>query len=113
MFALLICLAAGIKPIMTSSSDAKLERLKNIDPAVSGINYKTSPDIVAEARELSDGKGVDYVLNNVGVSSIPTDLEMLRNRGGTIAFVGFLAGFTAEWSPSALMTLLAKEANLQ
>jgi NADPH:quinone reductase-like Zn-dependent oxidoreductase len=113
MFALLICLAAGIKPIITSSSDAKLERLKQLNPAVSGINYKSSPDIVTEALELSGGKGVDYVLNNIGVSSIPTDLQMLRKRGGRIALVGFLEGFEAGWSPSTLMTLVGKEAHMQ
>jgi NADPH:quinone reductase-like Zn-dependent oxidoreductase len=113
MFALLICLAAGIKPIITSSSDAKLERLKQLDPAVGGINYKTSPDIVAEALELSGGKGVDYVLNNTGVSSIPTDLGMLRKRSGRVALIGFLEGYTADWSPSLLMTLIVKEAHVQ
>jgi NADPH:quinone reductase-like Zn-dependent oxidoreductase len=113
MFALLICLAAGIKPIITSSSDAKLEKLKQLHPAVGGINYKTSPSIVAEALELSGGKGVDYVLNNAGTSSIPTDLEMLRKRGGRIALIGFLEGFAADWSPSLLMTLIGKEAHMQ
>jgi NADPH:quinone reductase-like Zn-dependent oxidoreductase len=99
--------------IITSSSDAKLERLKQLNPAVSGINYKSSPDIVTEALELSGGKGVDYVLNNIGVSSIPTDLQMLRKRGGRIALVGFLEGFEAGWSPSTLMTLVGKEAHMQ
>jgi hypothetical protein len=46
-------------------------------------------------------------------TSIPTDLEMLRKRGGRVALVGFLEGFTADWSPSLLMTLIGKEAHVQ
>jgi NADPH:quinone reductase-like Zn-dependent oxidoreductase len=111
MFSLLISLAAGIKPIVTSSSNAKLEKLKQLGD-IEGINYKTNPDIVAEVLRLTDGKGVDYVINNAGLSSIPTDLQMLR-KGGSIALVGFLTGFEADFSPFILMTLIEKAAKLQ
>ena len=66
MFALLICLAAGIQPIITSSSDEKLEAVKKLDPRVRGINYKTTRDQGAEVRRLTDGQGVDFVINNAG-----------------------------------------------
>jgi NADPH:quinone reductase-like Zn-dependent oxidoreductase len=125
MFALLISLAAGIKPIITSSSDAKLEKLKHLGD-IGVINYRTNPDIAAEVLRKTDVKGVGYVINNVGfvinnvgfvinnvgLSSIPTDLQMLR-KGGSIALVGFLEGFEADFSPSILMALIAKEAKLQ
>jgi NADPH:quinone reductase-like Zn-dependent oxidoreductase len=111
MFALLISLTAGIKPIITSSSDAKLEKLKHLGD-IGVINYRTNPDIAAEVLRMTDGKGVDYVISNVGLSSIPTDLQMLR-KGGSIALVGFLEGFEADFSPSILMALTAKEAKLQ
>lgn len=111
--ALLLCLAAGITPIVTSSSDAKLERLRSLDPAVLGINYRTTPDVGAEVRRLTGGKGVDYVLNNVGLASIPGDLDMLRRSGGSVALVGFLEGFEATWEPGVLMLLLAKKAKIQ
>jgi NADPH:quinone reductase-like Zn-dependent oxidoreductase len=111
MFALLISLAAGIKPIVTSSSDAKLEKLKQ-HGGIGTINYKSKPDIAAEVLRLTEGKGVDYIINNIGVSSIPADLQMLR-KGGSIALVGFLEGFEAAFSPYVLMALIAKEAKLQ
>jgi NADPH:quinone reductase-like Zn-dependent oxidoreductase len=111
MFALLISLAAGIKPIITSSSDAKLEKLKQ-PRDIGVVYYKTSPDVAAEVLRLTDGEGVDYVINSVGLSSIPTDLQVLR-KGGSIALVGFLKGFEADFSPSILMALIAKEAKLQ
>jgi hypothetical protein len=56
----LVCLAAGIKPIITSSSDAKLAKLKKLSPCVHGINYNTS-DVKAEVLKLTDGKGVDFI----------------------------------------------------
>ena len=110
---LLICLAAGIRPIITSSSDEKLERVKKVSPEILGLNYKTTSDIAAEVLRLTNGKGVDYVLNNVGLSSIPTDLQMLRKYGGNIALIGFLEGFEAKWDPSVLMTLIAKAATIK
>ncbi|KAI8667076.1 hypothetical protein LRP88_01168 [Fusarium phalaenopsidis] len=113
MFALLICLAAGIKPIITSSSDAKLERVKQLGRDVQGINYKKHPDVTAEVLRLTGGKGVDYVFNNTGPTSIPSDLQALRKKHGTISLVGFLEGFEADWNPSVLLTLISKAAKIQ
>ncbi|KAL2669933.1 hypothetical protein Neosp_015099 [[Neocosmospora] mangrovei] len=113
MFALLLCLAAGIKPIITSSSDAKLERVKQLGRDVQGINYKKHPDVAAEALRLTGGKGVDYVINNTGPASIPSDLQALRKKHGTISLVGFLEGFEADWNPSLLLTVLSKAAKIQ
>jgi len=62
---------------------------------------------------LTDGKGVDFVFNNAGVTSIPTDLQMLRKYGGSIALIGFLDGFEADWPPSVLMTLVSKAAKIK
>lgn len=112
MFALQICLAAGIRPIITSSSDAKLDKLRQLDSTIGLINYKTHTEITAEVSRLTDGKGVDYVLNNIGVASIPDDLQILRKRSGRVALIGFLDGFEADWSPSLLFTLIAKEAHI-
>ena len=111
--ALLVCLAAGIKPIVTSSSDEKLERVKKISTKVVGVNYKTKPDVAAEVLRLTGGKGVDYVLNNVGLPSMPSDLQMLRKYGGSIALIGFLEGFEANWDPSVLMGLIGKAARIK
>jgi NADPH:quinone reductase-like Zn-dependent oxidoreductase len=61
---------------------------------------------------LTDGKGVDFVVNNAGLSSIPSDLQMLR-KSGSIALVGFLDGFDADWTPATLMMLLMKAAKIQ
>jgi NADPH:quinone reductase-like Zn-dependent oxidoreductase len=109
--ALLICLAAGIRPIVTSSSDEKIAKLKEISPVIEGINYKTS-DVRARTLELTDGKGVDFLINNVGLSSLPDDLELIR-KTGIIAFLGFLGGFEADFDPQLLFTVLLKACRIQ
>lgn len=86
----------------------KLEKLGN----VRGINYLTNADIATEVLRLTNQKGVDFVVNNVGVSSIPSDLQMLR-KNGSIALVGFLEGFDADWTPGTLLALIAKAAKIQ
>ncbi|CAI6341041.1 unnamed protein product [Periconia digitata] len=113
MYALLICLSAGIRPIITSSSDEKLANILKLDPRIAGINYKTHPDITAEVLRITQGNGVDYVVNNVGLSSVPEDIKSLRKWGGSIALVGFLEGFKAGWPSEVLFQLLEKAAKLQ
>ncbi|KAL1617214.1 hypothetical protein SLS54_007992 [Diplodia seriata] len=113
MFALQLCVAAGIKPIITSSSDEKLEAIKKLSPAVEGINYKKHADVAAEVLRLTDGKGVDIVVNNTGMGSFPSDFASLRKRYGTISWVGFLEGFKGDWDPSHLFALMTKSAKIQ
>jgi NADPH:quinone reductase-like Zn-dependent oxidoreductase len=113
MFALLICIAAGIRPIITSSSDKKLEDIRKLGPDVRTINYKTVSDQASEVKRLTDGKGVDIVVNNTGPGSIPEDISFLRRRGGIISLVGFLSGANGDWQPLAIMGLMSKIAQLK
>ena len=121
MFALLLCIAANITPIITSSSNAKLQSItETFSASASGsatkimtINYKETQDIAAEVMRLTYGLGVDVVVNNIGVTSIPADIAALRKRNGTISMVGFLGGLDAEWSPKVLMGLMGKTAFLK
>lgn len=113
MFSLLICLAAGIRPIITSSSDKKLEEIRKLGADVRTINYKTVSDMTAEVMRLTDGKGVDFVVNNTGPASFPQDVSFLRKRGGLVSLVGFLAGTDGDWTPSAIMLLMMKNASLK
>jgi NADPH:quinone reductase-like Zn-dependent oxidoreductase len=114
-FALLIALAGGLRPIITSSSDHKLEVLgrKLGVPDLLGYNYHTNPDQVAEVHRLTGGKGVDIIVNNNGPAGIPADLDSLVPYYGTISIVGFLAGTSANWDAGKLLTLIAKTARLQ
>lgn len=74
MFALLLLIDAGIKTIITSSSDAKIARIEKLSHLVTGVNYKTHPDVNAEVKRITNGRGVDLVVNNVGPKSIPSNI---------------------------------------
>ncbi|KAI9372357.1 alcohol dehydrogenase [Aspergillus egyptiacus] len=111
MFALLICLAAGIRPIITSSSDEKLETARSLgEPGVvQTINYRTHTNWAEQAKILTNGRGVDVVIDNVGPTAIPQSLDSLARRG-LVSLVGFLGGFAVSEQPDVLGPLLLKNA---
>lgn len=113
VMALLISVAAGIKPIITSSSDEKLAALQKLHPEVRGLNYKTVADQGAEVKRLTDGRGVDFVVNNTGPQSLIEDIGFLCDSLGTVSIVGFLQGFDANWDPKSIMTLMSKGAKIK
>lgn len=114
MFALLICLAAGIQPIITSSSDKKLEivRVLGKPGVVQTINYTTHPDWDEQARHLTCGQGVNVVIDNVGPTVIAQTLSSLA-RLDLVSFVGFLGGFNIDKQPDVLGPVLLKSATLK
>lgn len=70
---------AGARVLATASSDERLERLRafGLDE---GINYVTH-DFVAEARRLTEGRGVDVVVDSVGGTTLQGSLHSLAYRG--------------------------------
>src|SRR5207253_6256015 len=79
----------GARVIATSSSEAKIDRLKSLGADVT-LNYKNTPDWGKKARELT-GQGVDLVVEVGGVGTLNESIRATRI-GGTIAFIGVLAG---------------------
>jgi NADPH:quinone reductase len=75
---------AGATVLATASSDDKLERLRPLG-LDHGINYATT-DFAEEARRLTDGRGVDLVVDSVG-STLAGSIRSLAYRG-RIAYVG-------------------------
>jgi NADPH:quinone reductase-like Zn-dependent oxidoreductase len=65
LFALLFAKMHGARVIATSSSDAKLERVRAMG-ADHVLNYRTSPDWHKVAREVTNGQGVDLVVEVAG-----------------------------------------------
>ena len=76
--------------LITSKSDEKLARPLELG-ASAGINYTTTPDWDKKARELTGGKGVDFVVEVGGAGTLPTSLKAVRV-GGFIASIGVLTG---------------------
>ena len=89
IFALQIAKMAGARVIATSSNEAKIARLEALGADVT-LNYKTSPDWGKKAREIT-GQGVDLVVEVGGVGTLNESIRATRI-GGTIAFIGVLAG---------------------
>ncbi|TVS14811.1 MAG: NAD(P)-dependent alcohol dehydrogenase [Gammaproteobacteria bacterium] len=100
IFALQFAKAAGCRVISTSSSDAKLEKLKTLG-ADELINYKETPDWAGRALELTDGRGVDVVVEIGGAGTLPQSIKAVTI-GGHISLIGVLAGFAGEIPTAAL-----------
>lgn len=106
--ALQIAKAMGAAVIVTSSSDAKLERVRALG-ADHTINYRTHPDWGRQVRDWTGGVGVDHVVEVGGPGTLAQSIEAVRV-GGHIALIGVLTGRAGEVPTSALM---AKQARLQ
>jgi NADPH:quinone reductase-like Zn-dependent oxidoreductase len=101
IFALQFAKAAGAQVIITSSSDAKLARAKQLG-ADHGINYKTHPDWEREVLGFTAGRGVDVVIEVGGAGTLERSLASIRG-GGRIAYIGVLTGLGAQANPVALI----------
>lgn len=114
MFALILSLAAGIRPIITSSSDAKLESAKTFGEtgAIDTINYRTHPEWHEEALRLTGGRGVDVVIENSGPSTADKSLASIARRG-IVSIVGFLGGFENVTPPDLFLPTMLKSATIR
>jgi NADPH:quinone reductase-like Zn-dependent oxidoreductase len=86
---LAIAKALGAQVVATSSSDAKLERARELG-ADTVVNHKEG-DVVAAVREATGGPGVDVVVEHVGEATWQTSLQAVRAQG-RIAVCGATSG---------------------
>lgn len=82
--------AAGAHVIITSSSDAKLNRALALG-ADQGVNYRSQGDWAGAVRAALGGKGVDIVIDVAGASQLEASADLL-NDGGQISAIGMLDG---------------------
>lgn len=100
VFGLQFARAAGAKPLMTSSSDAKLERGRQLG-AWQTINYRTNAQWDKTALELTGGAGVDQVLEVGGEATLPKVLGILAF-DAHVAYIGGLSGWGGQIPAAAL-----------
>ena len=86
---LAIAKALGAKALVTSSSDEKLERARELG-ADAAVNHANG-DARAAVAEATDGKGVEVVLEHVGEATWQSSLQAARP-GGRIAVCGATSG---------------------
>jgi NADPH:quinone reductase-like Zn-dependent oxidoreductase len=86
---LAIAKALGARALVTSSSDEKLDRARELG-ADAAVNHATG-DVRGAVAEATDGKGVEVVLEHVGEATWQTSLRAAR-AGGRIAVCGATSG---------------------
>jgi NADPH:quinone reductase-like Zn-dependent oxidoreductase len=98
IFALQFARMLGARVIITSSQDEKLERARTLG-ADGTVNYKKHPDWEEQVLKLTNGQGVDHVLEVVGAEAHPRSVRATRP-GGHISLIGLLSGAPARPDPT-------------
>ena len=89
-FGLQLAAAAGAQPIVTSSSNEKLAKARELG-AVGTVNYRENPEWQDAVRELTGNVGVDHVLEIGGRDTLPRAIQATAF-DGHIALIGGLTG---------------------
>jgi NADPH:quinone reductase-like Zn-dependent oxidoreductase len=99
VFALQFAAIYAERTIVTSSSDEKLQRAKDLG-ACDLINYKRVPDWDKAVLDLTEKRGVDHVVEVGGAGTMQRSLKSVK-MGGHIAVIGVLAG-AGEFNPNLI-----------
>jgi NADPH:quinone reductase-like Zn-dependent oxidoreductase len=96
LFATQFALMAGARAIVTTSSDVKAARLRELG-AHDVVNYVSTPDWEETVRKLSGG-GVDHVIEVGGAATLAKSIRAAR-MGGAIYLIGNRAAGATEVNP--------------
>lgn len=107
MTALIFAKAAGATTIITSSSDEKLEYVRSKFSADHTINYKQYPNWAAEVQRITNGQGIDHIIEVGGVATIQQSLEAVAY-GGIVSVIGFLTSASPDKMVDVLKPTLVK-----
>lgn len=94
VFALQFAKAAGCHVIATSSSDAKLEKLRALG-ADQLINYRQFENWGDRTLEITGGKGVNVIVEVGGSGTLAQSIRAIA-MGGHISLIGVLTGVQGE-----------------
>lgn len=100
IMALQLAKTAGARVIVTSSSDAKLEKARALG-ADETINYKTHPMWQEQVLELT-GAGADQIIELGGAGTLPHSYQAI-GFGGEIALIGVMTLPEGDLAPHPLM----------
>ncbi|KAJ7309446.1 alcohol dehydrogenase superfamily protein [Mycena albidolilacea] len=110
IFALQFAVVAGATVIATSSNDEKLKVATRLG-AKHVINYKTTPAWDKEVLRLTNGRGVDRVIEVAGNVTLKRSIASTRY-GGSIDIIGAVADVTAS-PPNTIFDILFKGLNIR
>jgi NADPH:quinone reductase-like Zn-dependent oxidoreductase len=94
LFCLQFAKAMGARAIITSSSDAKLERARKLG-ADGTINYRDTPNWDRKVKDLTGGEGCDHVIELGGADTLERSIRAARI-GGQVSLIGVLSGTAAQ-----------------
>ena len=106
IFGLQFAHAAGLRTLITSSSDEKLARAKALG-ADHLVNYRTTPAWSKPVREATGGRGADFIMEVGGGGTIQESMRAVKI-GGHIAVIGVVAGAGDPFNPASLIGNSAK-----
>ena len=101
LFALQFAKAHGARVILTSSSDEKLARGRELG-ATDLINYKSKPAWDDAAHTLTAKRGVDHVVEVGGAGTLPQSLKAVTP-GGHVYVIGVLTGKGPTIDPTPIL----------
>jgi NADPH:quinone reductase-like Zn-dependent oxidoreductase len=90
LFAMQFALMMGCEVIITSSSDAKLEKAREMGAHYT-LNYAKNADWIDEVLRITNGEGVHHIAEVVGGAHLNKSLKCIR-QDGTIAQIGAIQG---------------------
>jgi NADPH:quinone reductase-like Zn-dependent oxidoreductase len=96
MFALQFAQMCGARVIITSHSEKKLAKARELG-VTDGINYQSIPDWGNRVWELTGG-GVDLIVEVGGAGTLLQSFRAVR-AGGRISLIGVLTGTSGEINP--------------
>ena len=102
MLALQIAKISGARVAITSSSDAKLELCRALGADIT-VNYRRTPAWHETVREATGGRGVDIVVETVGLSTLSQSLACCAPNA-RVGLLGALGGATP--GPTSLGPLI-------
>ncbi len=105
IFALQMASVLGTRIIITSSSDEKLEKAKELG-ATDLINYRNREDWDKAVLELTEKQGVEHVVEVGGAGTMAKSLNAVK-LGGHIAVIGVLSG-NGEINPVHILMKMVK-----
>ncbi len=104
IFGLQLAKALGANVIITSSSDEKLQLAKKLG-ADHTINYVKTPNWDQEVLKITDGKGVDLLLELGGEKTFEKSINATKVNG-SISIIGILSGFDIPINLTAALNVL-------
>jgi NADPH:quinone reductase-like Zn-dependent oxidoreductase len=110
IFGLQFAHAAGLRTIVTSSSDEKLARARDLG-ADHVVNYRTTPQWSAPVREATEGRGADFVMEVGGAGTLIESLKSVR-MGGHVAVIGVVSDVASPGATLSPGVMIATSARL-